>query len=370
MQSRGGFCRAALDSVFRFVSCCIQVQLCNHHPSCFYLPSGIQFQFLPASCGVQGSVRGLQAPAEPADGGEPHLARWTWTEDGRGTDGEAAAAAGHRGPAGTEPLMTSTPQAARYIIDWGSGTNWQDQIIINKTLAVICCNSKITRVQSGIKLIFALEISKKKVPGLNSQFSWCMPYKTCKLGARLNRICSGYVCFIKLIVTTWECRPCSWDETCSVGFLDAPLKLHAPANQTQLDSTATWSEWGEVWSQHREPLVQHWSFGLIQYICGRKSSFLCKLNSNSPHRRAATVSWCLVHYGWFNYFLGYSMSWLKSWGVLQIGEVRGLVTGSLNNLVKTQEPQREQLQGWYCEPVLRDLKRSLEAAWAWRHFTK
>lgn len=41
---------------------------------CFCLRSGFQFQFLPPGRGVQGPVRGLQAPAEPADGREPNLA--------------------------------------------------------------------------------------------------------------------------------------------------------------------------------------------------------------------------------------------------------------------------------------------------------
>lgn len=73
-------------------------------PPAFYLSSGIQLQFLQASCGVQGSARGLQAPAEPTDRWEPNVARWAWTENSGRPDGEAAAAAGHRGPAGTEHL--------------------------------------------------------------------------------------------------------------------------------------------------------------------------------------------------------------------------------------------------------------------------
>lgn len=67
----------------------------------FYPCSGIQFQLLQAGCGVQGPDRGLQASAEPPDGWEPDLARRARAEDGRKPDGEAAAAAGHGGPAGT-----------------------------------------------------------------------------------------------------------------------------------------------------------------------------------------------------------------------------------------------------------------------------
>lgn len=73
--------------------------------SCFHLCSGVQFQLLQAGRGVQGSVRRLQAPAEPPDGREPNLARRARAENGRRPDGEAAAAARHGGPAGTEHTL-------------------------------------------------------------------------------------------------------------------------------------------------------------------------------------------------------------------------------------------------------------------------
>lgn len=83
--------------------------LSTHYTLCFYHSSCIQFQFLQTGCGVQGSAWGLQAPAKSTDRREPYLAWWAWTENGRGQDSEAAAAARHRSPAGTERLyMTST----------------------------------------------------------------------------------------------------------------------------------------------------------------------------------------------------------------------------------------------------------------------
>lgn len=69
--------------------------------SCSPLCSGLQFQLLQAGGGVQGSVRGLQAPAGPAHRREPHLARRARPESGGRPDGEAAAAAWDGGPAGT-----------------------------------------------------------------------------------------------------------------------------------------------------------------------------------------------------------------------------------------------------------------------------
>lgn len=84
---------------------CMQIWLSSQsYTLCFffYLHSCIQFQFLQASCGVPGSVRGLQAPAESSDWWKPNLAWWARTENGRRQDREAAAAAWHRGPAGTE----------------------------------------------------------------------------------------------------------------------------------------------------------------------------------------------------------------------------------------------------------------------------
>lgn len=70
--------------------------------SCFRLCSSLQFQLLQAGGGVPGSVRGLQAPAEPKDRREPHLARRARPESGGRPDGEAAAAARNGGPAGTD----------------------------------------------------------------------------------------------------------------------------------------------------------------------------------------------------------------------------------------------------------------------------
>ena len=77
-------------------------QLSNHYASCFHLSSGGQFQFRQAGCGVQSSARGLQAPAESTHRRESNLARWPRAEVSRRSSGEASAAAGHRGPAGTE----------------------------------------------------------------------------------------------------------------------------------------------------------------------------------------------------------------------------------------------------------------------------
>lgn len=74
------------------------------------LCSGFQLQLLQAGCGVQGPVGPRQAPAEPTHRREPDLARRARAERGRGPDGEAAAAARHGGPAGTDthrPIQTS-----------------------------------------------------------------------------------------------------------------------------------------------------------------------------------------------------------------------------------------------------------------------
>lgn len=78
--------------------CVVPNLICS---SCSHLCSGLQFQLLQAGGGVQGSVRGLQAPAEPADRREPHLARRARPESGGRPDSEAAAAAWNGGPAGT-----------------------------------------------------------------------------------------------------------------------------------------------------------------------------------------------------------------------------------------------------------------------------
>ena len=72
--------------------------------------SRVQLQFLPAGGGVPGDPRGLQAAAEPADRREPHLARRAGPEERGREDGEAAAAARHRGLSGTRHLWL-TPGA-------------------------------------------------------------------------------------------------------------------------------------------------------------------------------------------------------------------------------------------------------------------
>lgn len=121
-------CRVRKESFMRFVfflhvvSGSTQVWLSNRYTSRFNLSSGIQFQFLQASCGVQGSAWGLQAPAESTDRWESNLAWRAWTENGRRQDGEAAAAAGHRGPAGTKHLhdlnMSNSTPGSRTDVAW------------------------------------------------------------------------------------------------------------------------------------------------------------------------------------------------------------------------------------------------------------
>lgn len=86
--------------LMQFVPLSVATDRCSHCTSPSYLCSGIQFQFLQTSCGVQGPSRGLQAAAESKDRGEPHLARRPWTEKCGRQDSKTAAAAGHRGPAG------------------------------------------------------------------------------------------------------------------------------------------------------------------------------------------------------------------------------------------------------------------------------
>lgn len=81
-----------------------QFQVSKLYTACFYLTSCIQFQFLQTSCGVQSPARRLQAPAESTDRWEPNLAWRAWTEDSGRQNSEAAAAARHGGPAGTQHL--------------------------------------------------------------------------------------------------------------------------------------------------------------------------------------------------------------------------------------------------------------------------
>lgn len=101
------------------VPCCFYTVsrsgLSNHYTSSLYLSSCIQFQFLQASCGVQGSARGLQAPAESTDRWEPDLAWRPRTENSGRQNSKAATAAGDRGPAGISTYITSACQKAHLV---------------------------------------------------------------------------------------------------------------------------------------------------------------------------------------------------------------------------------------------------------------
>lgn len=115
--------------LMQFVPLFVATDRCSHYTSPSYLCSGIQFQFLQTSCGVQGPSRGLQAAAESKDRREPHLARRPWTEKCRRQDSKTAAAAGHRGPAG----KSHSTYLIKYQVTSKSG-HWPEHLFGSCTL--------------------------------------------------------------------------------------------------------------------------------------------------------------------------------------------------------------------------------------------
>lgn len=130
-RNEGAFCGECAFFSFYIFGGYRHIQLSNHNTLGFCLSSGIQFQFLQASCGVQSSARGLQAPAESAHRWKPNMAWWTWTENRGRQDGEAAAAAGHGGPAGTSHHIHSKSSSLHclWLVRFCAPVGWTGELV-------------------------------------------------------------------------------------------------------------------------------------------------------------------------------------------------------------------------------------------------